>query len=123
MKQQQTLAMRHMRWPQDQWEFLGEVAKAAGLTRSEFVRDAAMAQAARMAAGLPYSVSGTPQNTGANQFLTSNAKQGRVGSGGRRSEPATKRSVEAGQFPEEIGRDGLTNEADQQAIRPLAPRS
>ena len=123
MKQQQTLAMRHMRWPEDQWVFLGEVAKATGVSRSELVREAAMAYAARKAAGLPYSVSGTPQNTAANNFPTSNAKQGRVGSGGRRSEPATKRSGEAGQFPEEIGRDGLTNKADKQAIGPLGLRS
>lgn len=112
-----------MRWPKEQWTFLGEVARAAGLTRSQLVRQAAMAHAATLAAGLPYSVGVTPQNTAANNFPTSNAKQGRVGSGGRRSEPATKRSGEAGQFPEEIGRDGLTNEADKQAIRPLGLRS
>ena len=112
-----------MRWPKEQWTFLGEVARAAGLTRSQLVRQAAMAHAATLAAGLPYSVGVTPQNTAANQTDLSIAKQGAGRVGGRRSEPATKRSGEAGQFPEEIGRDGLTNEADKQAIRPLGLRS
>ena len=115
--------LRAMRWPQEQWDFLGNVARAAGLTRSELVRKAAMAHAATLAAGLSYSVGVTPQNTPANQTDLTRAKQGAGQVGGRRSGPATKRSEGAGQIPEEFGRGGLTNEADQQATRPLGLRS
>lgn len=115
--------LRAMRWPQEQWEFLGNVARAAGLTRSELVRTAAMAHAANLAAGLPYSVGVTPQNTAANRTDLSRAKQGAGQGGLRRSRTRSSPEGISGPIPEELGRDGVTNVASEQAERPRSLRS
>lgn len=68
-----------MRWRESDWTWLAEVAKSVGLSRSEFVRQSAMAAANATASGMtPYFVSGpkaTPQNTAINDFSTKTAQQ------------------------------------------------
>ena len=126
MESQQNLAMRHMRWPQDQWDFLGEVAKAAGLTRSQLVRQAALSHAAVLAARLPYSVSGTPQNTRPNQISKPIAKQGGSEVGGERSRTRSKPEAFSGINAEHLGREGgdfSPNEAKPKASKAKALRS
>ncbi len=62
-----TKALQSIQWPDADWDYVGEVARSIGLTRSAFVRNAAL-NAARAVAGSvsPYSVGeaeATPQNT------------------------------------------------------------
>ena len=69
-----------MRWPDAEWDFLAVVAKSLGMSRSAFVRNAALTAAKATAAGLtPYSVAvakATPQNTRPIQLFPAIAKQG-----------------------------------------------
>ena len=68
------LAMQHIRWQQEEWAWLAQVAKAIGTTRSAFIRTAALNSAKAMNSFSPsYFVSeatATPQNTRINLFLT-----------------------------------------------------
>lgn len=121
-KKQNSEDLRAIRWPLDQWEFLRDVAKAAGVSRSEFVRQAAMALAAKTAARLPYSVSGTPQNTAANQFDLTIAKQGAGQSDLRRSRTRSAPQGISGPISEKLGRSVVPNVASEQA-KPRSLRS
>lgn len=72
-----------MRWDEADWVWVGQIAKTVGLTRSAFVKRAALAAARATASGLtPYFVSGPkapPQNTAINDFSNQTAQQ--VGGG------------------------------------------
>ncbi|MYM83050.1 hypothetical protein GTP44_13925 [Duganella sp. FT50W] len=65
-----TASLKVTRWAAEDWAWLAEVAKSVGLSRSDFVRKAAMAAATATANGMaPYFVegpSGTRQNTRTN---------------------------------------------------------
>lgn len=84
-KKQKQATPKPMRWPDSDWLFLAVVAKSCGLTRSAFVRRAALAAANSAASGvLPYFVSGpkgTPQNTRINLFLTEGKQKLAAGGG------------------------------------------
>lgn len=60
-------SLKGMRWTIEDWEWLAEVAQSVGLSRSDFVRKAALAAATATANGMaPYFVNGggaTTQNT------------------------------------------------------------
>ncbi len=75
--------LRSVRWPAGDWEWVGEAAKAVGLTRSDFVRRAALAAAEATANGMaPYFVSGaiaSPQNTRTNFFRSEGATKTSTG--------------------------------------------
>ena len=64
--------LRPIRWRHEDWFVLGDVAKSVGLTRSDFIRRAALAAADAHQNGMtPYFVSGpkaSPQNTRINLF-------------------------------------------------------
>lgn len=118
--------LRTLRWPQEQWELVGRVAKALGTTRSEFVRDAVMASAARAAAGLPYSViaaQAATQNTAANPFSPSRAQQEEGKKDSRRSRTRLAPEVISGPILEKLGRDGVSNGASKKAGRLRGLRS
>jgi len=63
-------APKPIRWKQEDWDWLKEIADALGQTRSEFIRQSALTAAKALAVGLPpYSVGvekSTPQNTAPN---------------------------------------------------------
>ena len=69
-----------VQWRTEDWLWLREIAESVGLTRSAFVREAALAAARATANGLtPYFVvrpKAPPQNTAINDFSTSTAKAG-----------------------------------------------
>ena len=94
LKNDKVAATRVIRWHNTEWAYVGEVAKSIGLTRSAFVKRAALLAAQAAEAGLlSYSVGGaiaTPQNTRPNHFDRSIAQQGsgRNGGGGSRSQLA-----------------------------------
>lgn len=120
-----------IRWPDAEWDFLAVVAKSLGMSRSAFVRNAAMIAAKATAAGLtPYSVAvakPTPQNTHPNQLFPAIAKQGKGKLGGERSRTHSVPQAISGSILEKLRREGggdfSTNEADQLAIRQIGPRS
>lgn len=122
-----TRAIKPMRWTAEEWDYLAGVAKAIGMTRSAFVRTAALnAARATQSLSASYSVDGataTPQNTAANQLAPSTAKQGRGEGGGRRSRTRLAPEAINGPIPEELGRGGPTNEAGPEAEGPTGPRS
>lgn len=97
-KNSKMLPPRPMRWHEADWAWLAEVAKSVGVSRSEFVRRAALLAAEATQAGLTsYSVGvarATPQNTRPNQISRPIAQQGgsEVG-GGREPKP-----IKAGGF-------------------------
>ena len=126
-KNSKMLPPRPMRWHESDWAWLAEVAKSVGVSRSEFVRRAALLAAKATEAGLTsYSVSGTPQNTRTNHFDHSIAQQGSGRSGGGGSRSRSKPEAFSGPITEELERKGggfSTNEADQLAIRQIGPRS
>ena len=126
-KNSKMLPPRPMRWHESDWAWLAEVAKSVGVSRSEFVRRAALLAAKATEAGLTsYSVSGTPQNTHPNQLLPAIAKQGKGKLGGERSRTHSVPQAISGSILEKLRREGgdfSTNEADQLAIRQIGPRS
>ena len=67
-----------IRWKEADWFALADVAKSLGITRSEFIRGAAMKAAEDVALGVvPYFVSeakASPQNTHINFFLRNEDK-------------------------------------------------
>lgn len=103
-------ALKAVRWREDEWNWIGEVANAVGLTRSAFVKSAVTLAARAAEAGLPaYSVAwpkATPQNTRPNQITNPIAQQGgaEVGGGGSRSR--SKPEAFSGPIPEELERKG-----------------
>jgi hypothetical protein len=65
-------SFKTIRWPQEDWAWLDQIARSVGMTRSKFVREAALAAAEATANGhTPYFVEGpkaTRQNTRTNLF-------------------------------------------------------
>lgn len=119
-----------MRWPNADWDFLAVVSKSLGMSRSAFVRNAALTAAKATAAGLtPYSVAvakSTPQNTRPNQLFPAIAKQGEGKLGGERSRTHSAPQAISGPILEKLGRKGggsAMNEADQMPKGPFGPRS
>lgn len=90
--------LRPIRWQHHDWFRLGDVAKSVGLTRSDFIRRAALAAADAHQNGMtPYSVRGpkaTPQNMGANFF---------------RSEGDTKK-ISGGDLGASVGRGAIAKQ-------------
>ena len=130
VKKKKQAPPKPMRWPEDQWNFVGVVAKSLGMSRSAFVRNAALTAAKATAAELPpYSVAvakSTPQNTRPNHFDHSIAQQrsGRSGGGGSRSR--SKPEAFSGPITEELERKGgdfSPNEAKPKANKAKALRS
>lgn len=84
-KKSKAAPTRPIRWHDADWALVGEVAKSVGLSRSAFVKRAALLAAAATAAGLPpYFVSeakATPQNTRINLFLTEGKQKLAAGGG------------------------------------------
>jgi hypothetical protein len=120
-------ALQSIQWVDTDWDYIGDVARSIGLTRSAFVRNAALNAARAVAGSLsPYSVDGataTPQNTAANQSDLTRAKQGAGQVGGRRSRTRLAPQAINGPIPEELGRGGPTNEAKPEAEGPTGSRS
>lgn len=126
-KNSKMLPPRPMRWHESDWAWLAEVAKSVGVSRSEFVRRAALLAAKATEAGLTsYSVSGTPQNTRPNQLFPAIAKQGEGKLGGERSRTRSKPEAFSGLNAEHLGREGgdfSPNEAKPKANKAKALRS
>lgn len=84
-KKQKQAPPKPMRWNDADWVWLAEVAKSIGLTRSAFIRQAALTAAQSAAIGLhPYSVQGpkaTSQNTRINFFGTEGTTKAATGGG------------------------------------------
>jgi hypothetical protein len=123
-------ALQSIQWVDTDWDYIGDVARSIGLTRSAFVRNAALNAARAVAGSLsPYSVDGataTPQNTRPNQSRNPIAKQGGGELGGGRSRTRSAPQAISGPISEKLGRGGggeATNEADPMANRPVGPRS
>ena len=116
-----------IRWDNAEWAWLAEVAKSVGLTRSSFIKFATLQMArATTGSGLPYSVSGTPQNTRPNQLFPAIAKQGEGKLGGERSRTRSKPEAFSGLNAEHLGREGgdfSPNEAKPKANKAKALRS
>ena len=129
-KQKKQATPKPMRWPDADWDFLALVAKSLGVSRSAFVRNAALTAAKATAAELPpYSVAvakSTPQNTRTNQISRPIAKQrgSEVGGGGSRSR--SKPEAFSGPITEELERKGggfSPNEEKPKANKAKALRS
>ena len=116
-----------IRWDVDDWAYVGDVARSSGLSRSAFVREAALAAAKATAAGLgPYSViaaQAATQNTAANPFSPSRAKQEEGKKDSRRSRTRLAPEVISGPILEKLGRDGVSNGASKKAGRLRGLRS
>lgn len=119
--------MQSIQWADSDWDYVGEVARSIGLTRSAFVRNAALNAARAVAGSLsPYSVGGAtaaPQNTRINQSRRTIAKQGAAELGGAGSRTRLAPQAINGPIPEELGRGGPTNEAKPEAEGPTGSRS
>lgn len=104
------MPLKAIRWREDEWNWIGEVANAVGLTRSAFVKSAVTMAAKAAQAGVPpYYVDGataSPHNTRPNQISRPIAQQGgsEVGGGGSRSR--SKPEAFSGPIPEELERKG-----------------
>ena len=90
MEKKKVAELKAIRWHDDDWEMVGKLAARVGLTRSAFIKQAMLGEAAKVLAGAaPHYVvvaNASTHNGGAKTF--SDAKQ------------TTKR------FPEEIGARG-----------------
>lgn len=77
MEKKKVTELKAIRWHEDDWEMVGKLAARVGLTRSAFVKQATLGEAAKVLAGeAPQYVSGPKASThtgGANTF--SDAKQ------------------------------------------------
>ena len=97
-KKQKQATPKPMRWDDSDWLFLAKVSKSCGLTRSAFVRHAAIAAAKSAANGVPpYFVEvakATPQNTRINLFLTE-GKQKLAPGGGQNAADCLRSNCEA----------------------------
>jgi len=121
------MPLKAIRWREDEWNWIGEVANTVGLSRSAFVKQAVTLAAKAAASGFPpYYVSVTPHNTHPNQIPQSIAKQGsgEVGGGGSRSR--SKPEAFSGPILEKLERKGggfSPNEAKPKADKAKAARS
>lgn len=86
-KVQKPRPLKAIQWQDADWLWLAEVSKSLGLTRSDFVRRAALAAAEATANGMtPYFVRGgetPPQNMGANFFQDRKGLQKTIPGGDR----------------------------------------
>lgn len=130
MEESKKLHPQPMRWKSEEWALLAEVAKSVGLSRSAFVRRAAIEAAKASMACVPaYSVGmpiGISQNTRPNHFDQSIAQQGsgRSGGGGEPNHvsPAGDHGANFGKIGAARGGD-LTNGAKTKAPRAKSSRS
>lgn len=103
-------SLKAMRWPQDEWAWLAEVAKSVGVSRSEFVRRSAIGAAKALELGLsPYSVIGagaTTQNTRPNGNGPGLRQQAGAVCGGEGSRTRLAPEGINGPNPEDLGRQG-----------------
>lgn len=129
-KQQAKHNIRPVRWQENEWLWLADVAKSVGLSRSEFVRRSTMEAAkAAMVFSPAYSVCGAPatqQNTPTNHFDRSIAKQGSGRNGGGREpnqvSPGGDHLAKSGGFGAEGG-GSPTNGAKTKANKAKSSRS
>jgi hypothetical protein len=82
-KKQSCANLKAIRWDLEDWQLLATIAKRVGLTRSAFVKQAAMREAGMVLAGAaPHYREGTPgaipDNGGANTFSEAKLRQKRV---------------------------------------------
>lgn len=126
-KNREALEIRTVRWTSSEWDFLGNVAKSIGLTRSELVREAAL-QRARAVAPSYFVGCGeaTPQNTRPNNSGPELRKQVGGGIGGEGSRTRLAPEGINGPNPEDLGRQGggdPTNGAKTKPRRGKSSRS
>lgn len=71
MSEKSGKAIWGIQWENKDWDYVADVAKRAGMSRSEFIRNATLSAAAAVErGGIPYYVAGdfTPHNTRINNF-------------------------------------------------------
>ena len=89
-------SMQPIRWAPEDWAWLADVARNVGMSRSAFVRGAAMAAATATVNGMtPYFVegpSGTRQNTRTNLF-EKKSPSGEVRASGAKGVASAKRAT------------------------------
>lgn len=124
-KQQAKNNIRPVRWQENEWLWLADVAKSVGLSRSEFVRRSTMEAAkAAMVFSPAYSVCGAPatqQNTPTNHFDRSIAKQGSGRNGGEGSRTKLDPKGITWTNPEDLGRKGGGVRQTERRLRPTRP--
>lgn len=107
-KKQKQAPPKPMRWDDADWAWLADVAKSIGLTRSAFIRNAAITAAQATVMGFhPYSVQGpqaTSQNTRINLFRPEGAQK--LAPGGGQAPVRSRSDCEA--------KDGSDEEIDGQ---------
>ena len=124
-KKSNAAPLRAIRWNESDWTFVGEIAKSIGLSRSAFVKRAALASAAAVSAfGSKYSVDGataTPQNTRPNKLSPINRQSEGGKVGGERSRTRSEPEALSGQLSEKVGREGGVNPTN--GARPKATKA
>jgi hypothetical protein len=82
MTEKKLQQMKAIRWDEDDWEMLATLAERVGLSRSAFIKQAALGEAAQVLAGAaPQYVSGPKASThtgGANTFSEAKLRQKRL---------------------------------------------
>ena len=110
--------VKAIRFPKEEWAIVEALASKLGVSRSEFVKRAAMQEAARVLAGAaPQYVSGPKASThtgGANTFSDAKQTEKRAPAGARRMGPTA-----GGQRAESIEAAATTNERAQAKRRDI----
>lgn len=73
-----TSSLKVTRWAAEDWEWLAEVSKSVGLSRSDFVREAALAAAMATANGMPPYFVGGPVGTTQNTRINNSGPQSKA---------------------------------------------